>query len=540
MGRGASISKYYKSFSGTDTIAFLLFPGANPITIGSLTTISYSMFRNKVPVINLGRTNINGITRGSRIYAGSMVFTLLNKHWLRELQDQVPYLHDYPTLKTDELPLFDIMIISANEYGSSVHMFIYGIDFTDEAQTVSVENLFTENTFQFVAREISVFDNFLVTESDSISSSYYSIKTGVLKNYYMNQEPLQSLKVKREPEIKSLSRSLYLIHDNNMIGEDVAMIQQLLNMATDRDIEITYSFDRYTDDAVREFQRTARLEVNGIVDNNVYTKLLEYTKTDGQGLYVQVINKSGARVYTLPDENSGVTQILPYLAQAKVLDRLEPNNEIFYKIETGYVSLYDVYNYKDKEDPFSFDILQYNSEGPQVTVLQQSLEQLYDNFSEQYTVGVFDEKTEDYVKRFQRDFDLLETGIVDYYTWNVLINNSSDNLKKLIKNHINISYTNPPGVYYTNGENISEFQNIITNNRNPQNIKYSVISEYKDGTCKTDSIIKTLTNDSIVSDVSEFESMFADDIEKGTPDDVYYFIYPYDSTPYKWHFKIKE
>ena len=540
MGRGASISKYYKSFSGTDTIAFLLFPGANPITIGSLTTISYSMFRNKVPVINLGRTNINGITRGSRIYAGSMVFTLLNKHWLRELQDQVPYLHDYPTLKTDELPLFDIMIISANEYGSSVHMFIYGIDFTDEAQTVSVENLFTENTFQFVAREISVFDNFLVTESDSISSSYYSIKTGVLKNYYMSQEPLQSLKVKREPEIKSLSRSLYLIHDNNMIGEDVAMIQQLLNMATDRDIEITYSFDRYTDDAVREFQRTARLEVNGIVDNNVYTKLLEYTKTDGQGLYVQVINKSGARVYTLPDENSGVTQILPYLAQAKVLDRLEPNNEIFYKIETGYVSLYDVYNYKDKEDPFSFDILQYNSEGPQVTVLQQSLEQLYDNFSEQYTVGVFDEKTEDYVKRFQRDFDLLETGIVDYYTWNVLINNSSDNLKKLIKNHINISYTNPPGVYYTNGENISEFQNIITNNRNPQNIKYSVISEYKDGTCKTDSIIKTLTNDSIVSDVSEFESMFADDIEKGTPDDVYYFIYPYDSTPYKWHFKIKE
>ncbi len=104
MSRGIPISKFYKSFSGTDSIAFLIFPGIIPIVIGSLTTISYSMYRNKVPVINIGRTNINGITRGSRIYAGTMVFTLINKHWLRELQDQADYLKDFPTLKTDELP----------------------------------------------------------------------------------------------------------------------------------------------------------------------------------------------------------------------------------------------------------------------------------------------------------------------------------------------------------------------------------------------------------------------------------------------------
>ena len=34
------IHKYYKSFSGTDTLAFILMPGASPVCIGSLTTIS--------------------------------------------------------------------------------------------------------------------------------------------------------------------------------------------------------------------------------------------------------------------------------------------------------------------------------------------------------------------------------------------------------------------------------------------------------------------------------------------------------------------
>ena len=83
------IHKYYKSFSGTDTLAFILMPGSSPVCIGSLTTISYSMFRNKKPVINIGRTNINGVTRGSRIFAGTMIFTLINQNWLRELQEKM-------------------------------------------------------------------------------------------------------------------------------------------------------------------------------------------------------------------------------------------------------------------------------------------------------------------------------------------------------------------------------------------------------------------------------------------------------------------
>ena len=155
------LSDFYKSFSGTDTLVFILLPGSQPVVLGSITTVSYSLYRTKQPVINLGRTNINGVTRGSRIYAGTMIFTLINQHWLNELMDEQSqnsnWLAQYKELKADELPLFDLMIVSANEYGSYVSMFIHGVDVIDEGQVISVEDLFTENTLSFVARDIQTF-----------------------------------------------------------------------------------------------------------------------------------------------------------------------------------------------------------------------------------------------------------------------------------------------------------------------------------------------------------------------------------------------
>jgi hypothetical protein len=45
-----SISKYYKSFSGTDALVFAILPQTAPVILGTITTISYSMFRDKKPV----------------------------------------------------------------------------------------------------------------------------------------------------------------------------------------------------------------------------------------------------------------------------------------------------------------------------------------------------------------------------------------------------------------------------------------------------------------------------------------------------------
>lgn len=539
MDKGMSISKFYKSFSGTDTIAFLMFPGLKPIVIGSLTTISYSMYRNKVPVINIGRTNINGITRGSRIYAGTMVFTLINKHWLRELQDQAPYLQDYPTLKVDELPLFDVMIVSANEYGSSCSMFIYGVDFTDESQTLSVEDLFTENLFKFVAREVSVFDKNIITASENNERTLYTVSTGVLKNFYVDEQERQAEAKDRQYEIRPLNRTLYLITNGSpMMGSDIAGVQQLLNMALERDIPITYKFDRITDQAVRDFQATQGLIVDGVVDNGVYTKLLQYTKHGTDSQFVQVINKSGAYIYRNPDQNSAVTKTLAYLASVEVFSKVNNNLETFYQTQDGYISMCDVYNYLDnKADAYTFEQLRYADTGPQVTVLQNALSDLYPNFKD-YESGTFDELTESYVRRFQQDNDLVDNGICDNYTWNILEAQTNTMYRYYVSNHADVQLTKEPGVYtITDLDDLNQFENTITNN-NPQQVKYSILSVYKNGNTKTDS--KTLTFDGPQThSVSEFDDMFKDDPQNLTPTDVYYIIYPYGSTPYKWHFKVK-
>ena len=91
------VSNFYQSFSGTDTLVFIMMPGTIPVVLGSITTLSYSLYRTKQPVIHLGRTNINGATRGARIFAGSMIFTMINQHWLKELQDsQAPLSMGFP------------------------------------------------------------------------------------------------------------------------------------------------------------------------------------------------------------------------------------------------------------------------------------------------------------------------------------------------------------------------------------------------------------------------------------------------------------
>ena len=76
----SNLNTFYKTFSGSDAVAFLIFPQSKPILLGSLSTISHSVYREKKPVPLLGKINTGGYTRGMRSIAGTMVFTLVNQH----------------------------------------------------------------------------------------------------------------------------------------------------------------------------------------------------------------------------------------------------------------------------------------------------------------------------------------------------------------------------------------------------------------------------------------------------------------------------
>ena len=130
-------------------------------TLGKLQTLSYSIFQNKTPVRVIGNMNARDYVYGQRTIAGSLVFAVFNTHWLVDIYNQ---LHDTDGMKNwhfiaDEIPPFDITISFANEYGYDSRMAIYGVRLVNEGQTMSINDIYIENTYEYVATDIEILDS---------------------------------------------------------------------------------------------------------------------------------------------------------------------------------------------------------------------------------------------------------------------------------------------------------------------------------------------------------------------------------------------
>lgn len=119
-------------------------------------TLSLSVFRDKRAVRSCGSTYAKAYTRGPREIAGSLIFTVFDQHVVWDLLQAHPSDFDGNTATgaiIDQLPPVDIIVTFANEYGSMSRMTIYGVEFISEGQTMSIEDLITENAVNFVARD---------------------------------------------------------------------------------------------------------------------------------------------------------------------------------------------------------------------------------------------------------------------------------------------------------------------------------------------------------------------------------------------------
>lgn len=148
----------YGSFSGVDMIVSILLPGAQPVTVGECSTVSYSILRDLQEVRTLGRISVRGYARGQRRVAGTIIFTVLEQHQLNNLRAQVEYLNKIGRLKTDELPPFDIIITMASEYGRAARLVIYGATVYEEGKVMSIDDIITENVWSYMARDIILLE----------------------------------------------------------------------------------------------------------------------------------------------------------------------------------------------------------------------------------------------------------------------------------------------------------------------------------------------------------------------------------------------
>lgn len=148
----------YDSYSGADIVVVAQLSNINGnsdiskkcYTLGSLQTISISTFQDKAPVRALGNINALDYVMGPRSIAGSLVFAVFDRHFAYEIFNDLKKYTGTSVLLTDEIPPLDLTLCFQNEYGKRSRMTLYGVKMVSEGQVMSVNDLFTENTYQFV------------------------------------------------------------------------------------------------------------------------------------------------------------------------------------------------------------------------------------------------------------------------------------------------------------------------------------------------------------------------------------------------------
>lgn len=280
----------YNTFSGTDTLVFIMLPNTTPVVLGSLSTFSYSSYREKKPVSIMGKINVNGYTRGVRTVAGTMIFTLINQHWVSELKREVKALQKFHSIKGDELPLFDLMLISANEYGSVVKGYLYGVDILGDGGVISVEDMFSENTINYVARDLDLLES-VDPLAEDLSSSYSSTPKAVsmsIEGLEIDEEmimPPISNELVENKELKFNKENIE-IDINNL---DLEQVLVKLNSSNSKVCVISY----YDSKVVSNF---VKLDTSSLYVRDILNSLIFDIETSSNVTLVEILVNDNGKI----------------------------------------------------------------------------------------------------------------------------------------------------------------------------------------------------------------------------------------------------
>lgn len=162
----ASNSKYDTfSYSGSDIICLVYIPQQINGVVQSdgfaqiedkIQTLTVSSARSVSPVRRLGETTPTAYTRGSRTIAGSMVFTTgLRDAFVdvltKSIDDGEPVRE--PVLFVDQIPKFSMVLQANTELGNASTALLVNITLTNFGTTFSIDDIYTESTFTYVAEQ---------------------------------------------------------------------------------------------------------------------------------------------------------------------------------------------------------------------------------------------------------------------------------------------------------------------------------------------------------------------------------------------------
>lgn len=162
------------SYSGSDITATIVMPtpvkasnGNNGpygqrqsvLITGEMQTITISSARSVSPVRTLGTVAPQAFTRGGRTIAGTMIFSnLLRDAFIEHYQQGKDSGEtDFDSFFVDQIPSFDIVLTAANEYGAVANAVIKGITISNFGTTMSVDDMYMESTYTYVAEQFWPF-----------------------------------------------------------------------------------------------------------------------------------------------------------------------------------------------------------------------------------------------------------------------------------------------------------------------------------------------------------------------------------------------
>lgn len=284
-----------ETFSGCDMVASvtmntkILDPGTNSWKVktytevlGELTTISYSIHMEKKPIRSIGNVNAKDYVMGPRTIAGSLVFSVFNKHFAQNLMDSLGYPAGSAFL-VDELPPFDITISAANEYGYRSRLAIYGIRLLNEGQVMSVNDVYTENTYQFFATDLEYLTAEMLYTRDE-TSKLYKLKDSISTNSYIDNRILSNSFL-ITPDInnyeKFINKSIRLTSIEKQPTRENALgiIDFALNPAQDEgNFIITNSKGKVTIAALEASEKNRSRKLSISLPSETYTVYFENTR----------------------------------------------------------------------------------------------------------------------------------------------------------------------------------------------------------------------------------------------------------------------
>lgn len=186
-----SSNSIFESMSGSNSTVLIEFPnysktqGSIFFLMRSIVSVSVSTARAKIPIIPLGESTVSGFALGTKTVAGSIIKALtyddefskaIEIYTQKSLDDKNKTIRDlgskyssdfsnakynitqkeFDSIMRDDLIPFNIYTYSFSEYtgmdSKCLMNCIYGCTIINEGQTLSIENLITENTITYVAK----------------------------------------------------------------------------------------------------------------------------------------------------------------------------------------------------------------------------------------------------------------------------------------------------------------------------------------------------------------------------------------------------